>query len=215
MTRQDMPEMLGNFAWADNWTMGVGVLHIQVMSGRRVWLAQAPCTREQFDRLELPEGFAKIGVGMAVADIAYFRRSPDAVADGPLETIEIGGIRFAYIAKLGRPEPARDGVSVLSVYKHHRVLYRAGRVLEILDAGDGFDYVPLAARARLMSESDADRLRILPAGWSIRKVVIRDDLLVELPCPTHAMLLTSGDAFQGPVPAWRVSPRVDSARSVK
>lgn len=186
---------LGNVEWVDNWTTGGRTPHMEIISGRRVWLAQAPCTVEQFEQLALPDGFIKSGVGNAVADAAYFDRSPDAEIDGPLETIDIDdGIRFAYVARPGRPEPGHDGVLVLPVYKHHRVLYRAGRVLEVMDAGDGADYVPLAASARL----DAPPRR-LPAGWSIREIVLGADLVVDLPCPTRVTFFPSGDSFQGPV----------------
>jgi len=185
---------LGNPAWSDNWTSGGRTPHMEIISGRRVWLAQAPCTVEIFDRLQVPEGFLKSGVGNAVADVAYFGRSPDADVDGPLETIEVGGIRFAYVARPGRPETGHEGVLVLPVHKHHRVLYRAGRVLEVMDAGDGADYVPLAASAR----PDAPPRR-LPAGWSIREITLARDLVVDLPCPTRVTFFPSGDSFQGPV----------------
>jgi len=185
---------LGNPAWLDNWTTGGRTPHMEIMSGRRVWLAQAPCTVAQFEQLVMPDGFIKSGVGKAVADAAYFARSPDADVDGPLETTEVDGVRFAYVARPGRPEPGHDGVLVLPVYKHHRVLYRAGRVLEVMDAGDGADYVPLAASAR----PDAPARR-LPAGWSIREIALTSDLVVDLPCPTRVTFFPSGDSFQGPL----------------
>jgi hypothetical protein len=47
-------ETLGNPAWADNWATGGRTPHMEVMSGRCVWLAQAPCTvEESVRRVEL------------------------------------------------------------------------------------------------------------------------------------------------------------------
>ncbi|MCW5889512.1 MAG: hypothetical protein KIT14_03070 [bacterium] len=190
---------LGNPDWTDNWTTGGHVLHMEIMSGRYVWLAQGACSVEQYERLALPEGFMRTGIGRAVADAAYFARSPDADADGPVETMEVDGVRFARVARPGRPEPPREGLFVLPVHKHHRVLYRAGRTIEVLRADDGGDYLPLVAGAR-MAASDMDgRPRVLPDGWVVREVALDADLVVDLPCPTRVTFFTSGDSFQGPV----------------
>lgn len=193
------PRALGRPEWADNWTTGGLVLHMEIMSGRNVWLAQGPCTALQYDALALPDGFVRTGIGRAVADVAYFRRSPDVPEDGPVETMDVGGVRFARVARPGRPEPPREGVFVLPVHKHHRVLYRAGRTIEVLRADDGFDYVPLVSGARMATGQMDGRPRVLPDGWSVRDVVLATDLIVELPCPTRVTFFTSGDSFQGPV----------------
>jgi hypothetical protein len=195
----ERPPVLGRPEWTDNWTTGGLALHMEIMSGRNVWLAQGPCTVEQYDALELPEGFMRTGIGRAVADVAYFRRSPDAAEDGPVETMDVGGIRFARVARPGRPEPPRDGVFVLPVYKHHRVLYRAGRTIEVLRADDGFDYVPLVSGARMAAGDVDGSPRVLPDGWTVREVALQADLVLELPCPTRVTFFTSGDSFQGPL----------------
>lgn len=196
---QTLPPAMGNPDWADNWTTGDLALHMEIMAGRYVWLAQGPCTLEAYERLPLPDGFVRTGIGRAVADLAYFARSPDADGDGPLETMDVGGVRFARVARPGRPEPPRDGVFVLPVHKHHRVRYRAGRTIEVLRADDGFDYVPLVSEARLASGAPADQPRVLPDGWTVRDVALDADLVVDLPCPTRVTFFTSGDSFQGPV----------------
>jgi hypothetical protein len=199
----DHPQtLLGDPAWTDNWTRGRGTLHGEILdvSAGLVWLAQAPMTREAFDELELPEGFLKTGIGESVADAAFFRRPPGAEGDCPLPTMTVGGVRFSLVARPGMPEVTFPGLIVLPVHKHHRLLYAAGTDLEILDCGDGADYVPLVRHAVMAGRRDAKpRPRILPEGWSIRRVALPADLVVELPCPTRVTFFASGDSFQGPL----------------
>lgn len=196
-----------NPAWSDNWTLGADTLHLEILhvASRSVWLSQQAVTDATFDALVPPAGFVKTGIGASVADEAYFRRSPGAERDGPVETLEVRGVRLARVAGVAGPaEPGLPGVRVLPVEKHHRLLYRAGRTLEIMDLGDGFDYVPLVARARgAITGSElpgaAPRQRVLPAGWSVRELRLERDLLVELPNPTRVAFFAGGDSFQGPV----------------
>lgn len=198
-----LPAALGNAAWPDNWTLGHPSLHgeLMEMETRGVWLCQQPISRERYESLALPDGFLRTGIGGSMADLAYFARSPGRGADGPLDVREIDGVRFAFVATPGLPEATLPGVVVLPVTKHHRLLYRAGRTLEIMDCGDGRDYVPLVTEAR-MAGRPADKplpARRLPEGWSVRTVVLSEDLIVELPCPTRVTFFSSGESFQGPL----------------
>ena len=92
---------------------------------------------------------------------------------------------------------------VFPVDKHHLLLFRAGRKLEIMDLGDGFDYVPLVVGARGAitgaRASASPRPRALPEGWSVRTLRLERDLVVELPNPTRVAFFVNGDSFQGPV----------------
>lgn len=196
--------MPGDPSLPHNWTHGVGTVHLEIMdlASRGVWLTQEPVTHERAAALAVPDGFIASGIGEAVADTAYFRRSPGAPADGPVETMVVDGLRFSLVARPGTPETGPDGVLVLPVEKHHVVRYAAGRTIEIMDCGDGHDYVPLTAGARRVGADPARPLRprVLPAGWSVRPVRLETDLVVELPCPTRAaFFFASGDSFQGPV----------------
>jgi hypothetical protein len=188
-------------AWRDNWTHGAGTLHMEILhlASRSVWLAQEAVTHERFDSIVLPDGFAKTGIGAAVADVAWFARSPGDATDGPLETIEIDGLRFARVAVPGAPEPGFRGVLVLPVHKHHTVLYRAGRTLEVMECGDGCDSVPLVTGARGPGLGVRTAARTLPDGWSVRTLTLDRDLVVRLPNPTRVAFFANGDSFQGPV----------------
>lgn len=194
----------GNPGWVDNWTRGLpGDLHGEVMDTTTglVWLAQDPIGQEQYDALELPDGFVKTGIGEAVADAAYFARPPGADRDGPLEVREIGGLRFVAVARPGVPDSPVSGLFVLPVLKHHRVFYAAGRTIEVMDCGDGADYLPLVRNAVMAGRrrSATPRPRLLPEGWSVRTVTLAKDLVVDLPSPTRVTFFASGDSFQGPV----------------
>lgn len=195
--------LLGNPVWSDNWTRGHDDLHGEVFDPATglVWLAQEPMSRQRFDDLELPDGLVKTGIGLSVADAAYFRRSPGAAEDGPLETREIDGLRFSLVARPGAPDAPGPGVFVLPVHKHHRLLYAAGKTIEVMDCGDGADYVPLVRDAVMAGRrADAPRKpRTLPEGWSVRRVTLERDLVVELPCPTRVTFFACGDSFQGPL----------------
>ena len=84
---------LGPPEWTDNWTTGgCSSLHMEIMNAATgdVWLAQKPVTDVQFEALVPPPGFQKGGIGQASVDTAYFRRSPGASADGPVETMDCG-----------------------------------------------------------------------------------------------------------------------------
>ena len=201
----------GNPAWTDNWTRGAGGLRVEIAhpATMTVWLAQEEVTHARAAALSLPDGFVFSGIGRSVADLAYFSRSPGATADGPVDTVVVDGLRFSMVARPGLPEPAPEGsgggLVVLPVEKHHRVVYSAGRTIEIMNFGDGFDYVPLTSQARRV-ESDPARAarpfkpRVLPTGWSVRSVRLESDLIVDLPCPTRAAFFFGcGDSFQGPL----------------
>lgn len=189
--------------WRDNWTLGASTLHMEIMeaASRAVWLAQEAVTEEQFDALVAPQGFVKTGLGRSVADVAWFARSPGADCDAPLDTLDSSGVRFVRVARPGTPEPGFRGVLVLPVHKHHSLLYRAGRTLEVMRFGDGLNYVPVVTEARGPGVVRAQReaARVLPEGWTVRRVTLARELLVELPNPARVAFFANGDSFQGPV----------------
>ena len=197
MTTLDEVDVLGNTDWPDNWTLGEG-LRIEVMESetRNVWLGQAAVTVEQARSLRLPEGFTLAGLAPAVADAAYFGRSPGAEVDGPLDVMEVDGLRFAFVARPVGHEPEITGATVMTVDKHHSMLYRAGHTIDVLDLGDGTVATPAWA-----SPDPTAGDRSLPAGWSIREVTLRADLVVAIPNPARVAILGDRSGFHGPVQA--------------
>ncbi len=194
---------IGNPDWVDNWTVGPG-LRMEIMdSGGRVWLCHEPVTKERARSLALPNGASPALLGEAIADVAYFSRSPDAEIDGPLDTMEVDGLRFSFVARPRVQHSAAqhsaaqrtvEAVSVLSVDKHHTMLYSAGRTIEVLDFGDGMFAPPAWA--------GPDRARSEPAepGWVRRHVKLTNDLIAVIPGPADVVIFADGCGFHGPLP---------------
>jgi hypothetical protein len=171
-----------------------------------VWLCQQAFTAEEYDALTPPEGFIKSGAGKSCHDAAFFRRAPMAEMDGPLDTIEVDGRTFSHVAIPGQVDTnfdyATDGVVAVDVNKHHSVMFAKGRTLEILSRGDGLDYVPqlneiVAGLPGMPVLASAER--VLPEGWTVREITLKEDLFVEIPFPAKVCFFTCGYSFHGPL----------------
>ena len=191
---------LGNPEWIPNWTIGRPGPYMEIteLANRTVWLCQQPISYEEGNALALPEGFAITGIGESAHDAAFFPRSPDATEDGPLETMIVGKYTFSKVGKPGKPEAGFKDVLVLPVYKYHRVLFKAGRTIEILTMEDGKDYVPNVYGLKAMF-GKTPKERILPATWSIRAITLQEDLILEIPNPARVCFFKTGSGFHGPV----------------
>ncbi len=189
---------LGEPDWSDNWTVGTGWRMEIIDSAGRVWLCHEPLTKDQARALVLPTGTSPALFGQAIADAAYFSRSPDADVDGPLDTMEVAGLRFSFVARPGGQRSAGqrsvEGATVLTVDKHHSLLYAAGRTIEVLDFGDGTFAPPAWA--------GPDRPQSQPAepGWVRREVELTDDLIAVIPNPADVVIFDDGFGFHGPLP---------------
>ena len=128
---------LGNPEWSDNWTLGRGLrFELMETATRRVFICQAEVTGEELAAFESPDGFVHALAGAAQADMAFFARSPGADHDGAVETVELGGRRFSYVARPTGIDTLASGAVEMTIDKHHAMLYRAGRSLDVLDFGD-------------------------------------------------------------------------------
>jgi len=128
--------------------------------------------------------------------MAFFARSPGADRDGPVETIELGGRRFSYVARSAGFEALASGAIEMTIDKHHAMLYCAGRTLDVLDVGDGRVAAP-AWGSRDSSVVVADEM--LDASWTLRRVSLTDDLLTTIPNPAQVIVLDQAFGFHGPV----------------
>ncbi len=188
----ELDARLGNPEWRDNWTVGSGLRMEVIDQLGQAWLCQEPVTVEQAHRLALPDGASLFGPGQAVADLAYFSRSPGAAADGPLDTMEIDGLRFSFVGRAVAVERVED-VTVMSIDKHHTMLYAAGREIDVLDFGDGTVATPAWTGSAPMGDVD------LPDDWTVRTVELTDDLIAEIPNPA-TVVMVDGFGFHGPIP---------------
>ena len=219
---------LGNPDWVDNWTVGEGLRMEFIDAQGQVWLCHKPVSEQRARSLSLPEGASFALFGGLVADAAYFSRSPLTNADGPLETMEVDGLRFAFVARplaneriagasgerpereapdtaeLKRPadkdrrRSARPpGATVMSIDKHHTMLYASGRSIEVLDFGDCM----FASPAWHAPNDVADRDELdLPTGWTLRTAELTSDLIAVIPNPAKVVMLGDGSGFHGPLP---------------
>jgi len=188
---------LGIPEWVDNWTLGPGLrLELMEAATGRVFLSQEPATAAEVASFETPERFRHALVGEAVADMAFFARSPGADDDGPVEMIELGGRRFAFVARSVEIATLASGAVEMTIDKHHAVLHRAGRTLDLLDFGDGTVATPAWGSTDPSVELTA---QMLDDGWKLRRIRLADDVLTTIPSPARVIVLDHAFGFHGPV----------------
>ena len=188
---------LGSPEWADNWTLGPGLrFELMETATRRVFLCHDPVATAEVASFEAPDGFAHVLAGEAVADAAFFARSPGAAHDGPVDTLELGGRRFAFIAQPVGFDELASGATEMTIDKHHAMLYRAGRTLDVLDFGDGTVATPAWSSTDPTATLTDDMLEV---GWTLRRVRLVDDLLTVIPNPARVIVLDQAFGFHGPV----------------
>jgi hypothetical protein len=168
--------------------------HIEMLSSQdgKCWQVMTGVTHAEYEALPIEPPDIKVGIGNAAMDDAYFKRSPGADADGPVEVLERYGHSWSYIARpCGAPTmPAgREGPRQIQVDKHHVVIFRAGRELGYLTLPDGSEYVHVIR---------GDAPLLLPDGWTLRSERLDEDLTIELPAPATVFFFPNGDSYQGP-----------------
>jgi hypothetical protein len=173
-------------------------LHAEVMESAtlEVWQSCGSISREELAALALPDGWRKIGVGRGAMDAHCFRRSPGADEDGPVRLRQIDGREFFFCARpASAPElPAGEGgPTLLTVDKHHTIVFEADRSVDWLTLPDGREFVHVVA-----AESGAPEL-VLPDGWKVAPRPIERELVIELPAPATVFFFPNGDSFQGPL----------------
>jgi len=190
---------LGNPEWIDNWTLGDGLRFEVIESAtQRVFICQQAVTAGEFDAFDPPDGFGMALVGEPRADQAWFARSPQAEVDGPVETAEIGGRQFSYVARPLGIESLASGAVEMTIDKYHAMLYRAGRTIDVLDFGDGTVATPAwGSRDPLAEVSDA----MVVDGWQLRQVELAEDLVTFIPNPARVIVLDNAFGFHGPLEA--------------
>lgn len=201
-TRQEIIVALGGEnSWIHNWSLGGCKFYGEIMDDATfgVWLSSEPISPDDYADLVAPEGFRKSGVGRSEHDAAFFLRPPGADVDGPVSSIVVDGRSFGLVARPGKPESGFTGVMVLPVYKSHRLFFASGRTLELLDTGDGFSLVPQAVESHLGRRKDPTIKRQMPNGWTSRHITLKDNLVIDLPCPARVAIFKNGDIFHGPV----------------
>lgn len=176
-------------------------LHMEIMDTgtRMVWQAMDSVSQEDYEALVVEAPYRKTGIGALSGYCSYFRKSPNADQEGPMETLELGGYSWSRCAQpAGTPRfPAGpEGPTLIEVNKHHTIVYAAGSELFCLESAEGETYVQVVGGAAVEELS-------IPDGWSRFSVKLEKETSVELPCPTSALFFSAQPellSFQGPVP---------------
>jgi len=188
---------LGPLEWSDNWTLGAGLrFELMEVDTRRVFICQTEVTATEVESFEPPDGFTQALVGATCADMAFFARSPGADHDGRVHTVDMNGKCFSYVAKPIGFDMSASGAVEMVIDKHHSMLYRAGRTLDLLDLGDGTVATPAWGST---DSSVAITDGMLEDGWKLRRVRLTDDLLTTIPNPARVIVLDQAFGFHGPI----------------
>lgn len=194
----ELDARLGNPDWVDNWTVDRGLrFELMEQATGRVFICQHEVTADELAAFETPVGYGHALAGHARADLAYFARSPQAREDGPVDTIELCDRTFAFIAQPVGFETLESGATQMMIDKHHSMLYRADRVIDVLDFGDGTVATPAWGSLDVdVAVTDS----MLSGGWRLRRVQLLDDLVTVIPNPAQVIVLDKAFGFHGPVP---------------
>jgi hypothetical protein len=162
-----------------------------------VWLGR-DMTLEEFEALELPEGWFKNQPRESDPDGGSFARSPDAEADGEFTDAEHFGFQWrhnATVIEAGTPIDDEGLLRLNRVAKFHTVSFDAGKTIHVLASPEGTRYVRITRDADRTSDDP-----VLPSGWRIVAHTLEDDVAFDLPNPTENIRCDNEDSFQGPVP---------------
>lgn len=172
-------------------------MELMNLDTRDVWLSCAPVTREFFTSLTVAPPWIKLGAANGAMDAAWFRRSPGAEADGPLDIREFEGHRFMRVARPRKPLPSKiqGGPMLLTVHKHHSVSFDPGTTLRILENPAGERFVEAS---RGGGAADPSLLK-LEEGMRISEFKLSKPWTVDIPAPATVYFFPTIDVFHGPV----------------
>ena len=171
-------------------------MELMELESQTVWQSRLTVPAELYRTFPLEEGWAKVALGVAAMDTHWFRRSPGAEEDGPVVQRQCGGYEFFFCAKPGGEAETPfgpDGPRRLAVEKHHSLLYRSGRSLDFLLDPAG------QALVRVITAPPGSAALEVPEGFEARRLELRRDYRVDLPCPATVYFFPNGDSYQGPV----------------
>lgn len=173
-------------------------MELMNLETRDVWLSASPVAPDFFRTLDVKPPWIKLGAAHGAMDGAFFRRSPGAEVDGPVEVREFGGHRFLRVARPAKPARRASGGAPmrLVVDKHHTVEFNAGAELRILWTTDGGRYVEASRGA---GAERPDLMKLEP-GMRLQAVRLARPWTIEIPAPATVYFFTTLDVFHGPVP---------------
>lgn len=168
-----------------------------------VWLT-LDLTPEQYDAIELPEGWSRNQSrgGVASDDSpgpqGRFLRSPGR-EEGVYTHREMFGALWQHLTNIIGFQGFLDDQRLLiasTVEKDHELIWPAGSTITVLTSPVGEHYALISRDARRTSE-----IPTIPADWMLRTFRLEEDLPVRLPFNTTVVRTDNQDSFQGPLPA--------------
>jgi len=177
----------------------VGFEILQIVSPNEIitWKNVSEMTVEEFDAIDLPQGWLKNQPREADADAGFFARSPGEVMDGPLIQAEHFGYEWEHVAtitEVGVPIDNQGLLSANTISKYHEIAYHPWRLVNILVSPEGDRYVRVSRDEGRMSDTPT-----IPSDWVLTREVLTKELNIQLPNPTINIRADNEDSFQGPI----------------
>jgi hypothetical protein len=182
--------------------VGFEILEIQSPNSIRAWIS-SDITREEFDALELPEGWLKNQPRTGDPDASRFYRSPGAAVDGEFLDEELFGFNWRHSATVTETNIPLDEQGLLigsTVSKFHEVTFNAGRAIIVLFSPHGEPYFRIGRDADRVSDEPS-----VPDSWRLVEYTTPEQLVIQLFGENLVIRTDNQDSFQGPVPELAVA----------
>ncbi|MEM9717793.1 MAG: hypothetical protein AAGA10_01000, partial [Bacteroidota bacterium] len=177
----------------------VGYEILQVLSPNEIitWMA-LDITQQEFDAIQLPQGWFKNQPREVDADSGFFTKSPSAAMEGEFVIEEHFGHIWQHVATITETSIQLDDEGLLSgnnITKFHTLQYNSGRTLSYIISPEGDRYLRVSRDAGRMSDTPT-----IPDTWQLVEEILSEDLIIPLPNPTLNIRADNEDSFQGPIP---------------
>jgi len=181
--------------------LGFEILEVQSFNSIRAWISPQ-ITLEEFQALELPEGWIKnqvreSGEDVTRPDSVRFVKSPDSVEDGDILVENLFGFDWFHAATVIEPRRQLDDEGLLigtTVRKFHELIFNAGSTLVLLVSPEGLIYFRIGRDANRVSDQPS-----IPNLWQLLDYTTTDRLVIELFGETTVIRADNEDSFQGPI----------------
>lgn len=166
---------------------------------REVW-ATSNWTPKEFAGFSFPIIWSlwfKNDPRIPLADGGQFTRSPGC-EDGQYNYMKAFDRRFFQVVrliKINRSLDDQDLIRKTELEKYHIVRYSPGRTVSILRSPTGKRYIGVSRSLDRSTDTPT-----LPEGWTVKEVVLTEELRIYLSGNVDVLRLDNEDSYQGPLP---------------